>query len=144
MPQTKQKPAADAAAPPIQPEPQKPNPTELREGETKRQFEALEGFARMFNEEMSLHDFQTLKTFKLILDRNRGSSTPIESFLLGLVYLYQSSDDNGKGLTLEDIQWEMRQELLDSDALTQTIKDAHFMASRYPLPEPTAEPTQQS
>ena len=89
---------------------------------------------------MGPYNFQTLKTFKLILDRNRGSRTPIESFLVGLVYLYQSSDDNGKGLTLKDIEWEMRQELLDSDALTQTIKDAHFMASRYPLPESTAEP----
>jgi hypothetical protein len=58
---------------------------------------------------------------------------------VGLVYLYQSSDDNGKGLTLKDIDWEMRQELLDSDALTQTITDAHFMASCYPLLEPAAE-----
>jgi hypothetical protein len=80
MPQTKQKPAAATEAQPIQPEPPKPNPTELREAETKRQFETLETLARMFHEEMSLHDFQTLKTFKLILDRNRGSSTLIEKF----------------------------------------------------------------
>ena len=94
----------------------------------------------MFHEEISLYDFETLKTFKLILDRDGGSNTPVEHFLVSLIHLYGYHDADGEGLTLEDIQWEMQQDLLDNDALTQTIKDAHFMASRYPLPEPTAEP----
>jgi hypothetical protein len=140
MPQTKQKPAAATEAQPIQPEPPKPTAKELREAETQCQFKALEGFARMFHEEISLHDFQTLKTFKLIMDRNAGCNTPVENFLVDLIHLYEIRDANGEGLTLEDIQSEMQQDLIDNDALSGAIKDAHFIASRYPLPEPSGEP----
>jgi hypothetical protein len=48
--------------------------------------------------------------------------------------LYELRGANGAGLTLKDIQREMEQDLLDDDALSKAIKDARFMASRYPLP----------
>jgi hypothetical protein len=138
MPQTKQKPAAATQAQPIQAEPSKPTPKELRRAETKRQFQALNHLAKTFWEDMGLYNFQALTTFKLILDRNRGSNTPVENFLVTLIHVYESRDDDGKGLTLQDIQWQMEQDLTDHEALSGAIRDAHFMASCYPLPESSA------
>ena len=132
MPETKMKPAAT----PKQPEAPQPTAEELRKAETEREFQTLNHLAKTFWEEMSLHHFQALKTFKLILDRDAGSTTPVEDFLTSLIHLYQLRDDEGKGLTLKDIEWRMHQDLLDEDALPRAIREAHFVASRYPLPAP--------
>jgi len=137
---TKQKPAAPPEAQPMQPEPPKPTRAELRKAETKRQFEALRSVAKTIYDDMDPHSFQALKTFKLILDRDKGCTTPVEDFLVNLIHVYEYRNDDGEGLTLEDIQREMEEHLLDGNALSGAIRDAHFMARRYPLPEPTAEP----
>jgi hypothetical protein len=66
-------------------------------------------------------------------------------FLVSLIHLYQDRDDDGEGLTLEDIQWAIKENLTNDEALSQAIEDAHWLANRYPLPEPSGEPaTQQS
>jgi hypothetical protein len=50
-------------------------------------------------------------------------------------------NDDGKGLTVEDIEAEV-EELRSSD-LPGEIEQAHFMASRYPRPEPKT-PTEEA
>jgi len=140
MPRTKKKRASASEAPPIQPELPKPTAKELRKAETKRQFDVLNHLARTFWEGIGLHKFQTLSTFKLILDRDGGCTTPVEHFVVSLIHLYQDRDDHGEGLTLEDIQWAMKENLTNDEALSQAIEDAHWLANRYPLPESSAEP----
>jgi hypothetical protein len=139
---TKTKPAARSAEP-IQPEPPQPTAGELRRAETKRQFQALHDFAEIIRD-VDECDFGSLKTFKLIMDRNRGCNTPIEEFITNLVMMYGLRDDDGKGLTLEDIQFDMRQFIIDDGAMERAIRDAHYMASRYPLPEPEKADTASS
>jgi hypothetical protein len=122
-----------ACVPPIQPERQ-PTPRELRQAHTKRQFEALREIAEAFvNDTNSIH-FEMLRTFKVILDRCKGCNTPIEEFIESLVMRYGQRDDNGEGMTIADVEWEMEQ-LRDAD-LPGEIAQAHFMANRYPRPEP--------
>src|SRR6267143_242309 len=107
---------------------------ELRQAESSRQFEALSGFAKVIND-MNASDFELLQTFKLIIDRCRGCNTPIEEFITSLVLMYGLHDDDGQGLTLKDIQFEMDQDIIDDRAMERAIEDAHYMASRYPLPQ---------
>jgi hypothetical protein len=134
MPRTKQKPAQPVAAQPIQPEPRQPTPRELRQADTKRQFQALQGFAKAFVDDIDPVHFEMLRIFKLILDRNKGCTTPIEDFFENLVHMYAIRDDEEKGMTIADVEWEMEQ-LRDAD-LPGEIAQAHFMANRYPRPEP--------
>ena len=84
-------------------------------------------------------DLETLATFKLIMDRDRGCTTPVETFLVSLVRDYGMYDNDGEGLTLENIEFEMKQHLLDDGALSRAIEEAHFLASRYPLPKSNGE-----
>jgi hypothetical protein len=134
---TKPKPAAPSA----EPKPEvvqlvEPQPTarELRRAEVNHQLEALREFAKVTD--LGLIDFERLKTFKLILDRNTGSNTPIEEFITSLVDTYERRDEDGEGLTLEDIQWHLQQSITDDSNLKRAIENAHFLAARYPLPEP--------
>lgn len=134
MPRTKQKPAQPVAAQPIRTEPPQPTSKELREARIKRQFEAVEELAQVFIKDITSVHFELLKTFKLILDRSRGCTTPVEEFIESLVMRYGWRDDEGKGLTIEDVEREMAD--LRSADLAGEIEQAHFMANRYPLPEP--------
>jgi hypothetical protein len=86
---------------------------------------------------MGLRNFQALKTFQLILDRNRGCNTPIEDFLCDLVERYGWLDDDGLGMTIEDIERKV-DDLRKAD-LQGEIEHAHLMASRYPRPENNTE-----
>jgi hypothetical protein len=135
MPQTKTTQTKPAAPEAPQPEPRKPTAMDLRHSEAKRQLAALQEFIDAFND-MSLVQFDTLKTFKLIQDRNNGCTTPIEEFIVSLVHRYEWADAEGLGLTLDQITLEV-EELVQSN-VPEEIRRAHFMASRYPLPEPEA------
>jgi len=129
MPQTKTKPAA--AAQPIQPEP--PQLTEQQKEEaTEKHRRQLLGELVAAISDLSKHELETLRDFKLVMDHDRGSTTPIEEFLTGLVHSYSAADEGGRGMTLADVEWHMTQ-LRDAD-LEREIEHAHFMASRYPLP----------
>jgi hypothetical protein len=75
MPQTKTKQPKPAAAEAPQPEPRKPTPMDLRVNEATRQLDEIQKFIGEFTE-MSITTFEALKTFKLILDRERGSFEP--------------------------------------------------------------------
>lgn len=137
----KTKPAA-AKAPPISDtfptldEMRHPNPTKIRQLEDERQLKMLQEFIGAFGN-MSLTDFEDLKTFKLILERERGCNTPVEEFLVNLIERYGWRDDHGKGLTVEEIKKET-DELCAGD-LQREIEHAHFMAQRYPLPTSKTE-----
>ncbi len=129
MSTTKPKPAA-AEAP--KPEPPKPTVKELRDAECTQQLETLRRLASEFGD-MSRTDFENMKTFWLILSRNKGCTTPIEEFIAGLVETYDWADQEGKGMTLEQVEHEMDE--LRGNHLADEIEQAHFMASRYPLPK---------
>src|SRR5438045_865322 len=91
MPQTKQKPAAQTEAQPIQTEPQL-TVRQQRFAESERQLGALQEFFRVFHD-MNITDFEKLKTFKSILDHNRGCNTPVEEFISDLVLHYGWCDE---------------------------------------------------
>jgi len=132
MAQTKTKQPTAAAEVP-QPEPRKPTPMELRHKEAQRQLDVLQEFIGEFAD-MSLVKFDTLKTFKLILDRAHGCTTPIEEFIINLVWRYEWAEADGRGLTLNDITSEVND--LSRADLDEEVRRAHLTASRYPLPKP--------
>jgi hypothetical protein len=118
------------------PEPPKPNIREQCFNESKRQLDALQEFIGQFTD-MSITTFEALKTFKLILDRDRGSITPVENFIVAFVQMYGWQDEKGLGLTPDQIAREV-EDLARADLLEE-VRQARFMASRYPLPEPVAD-----
>lgn len=136
MPQTKPKPQPAAAPAEPKPEPPQLNPRLTRIEEAQQQLEVLQKFAREINQMDSIN-FMLVKTFCLILSRSRGCTTPIEQFIEHLVWSYARSNDKGRGLTIEEVEQEVK-DLRGSD-LADEIRQAHFMASRYPLPEPKAD-----
>ena len=128
MPHPKTKPAAALAEP--KPEPRQLNP---RIEEAQQQLEVLQMFAREINQLDSIK-LMRVKAFCLIMSRSRGCTTPIEEFIEQLVQRYAWSNDEGRGLTIEEVEEEL-EDLRGAD-LADEIRQAHFMASRYPLPEP--------
>jgi hypothetical protein len=142
MPQRTIKQPAAATEAPQQPEPPQPTARELRIAEIQRHLEAIQE-ARAFFDGMSPERFYLLLTFKQIIDNHRGCTTPVEEFISHLVWLWGREDENGQGLTVEDIESAMEQ-LREAD-LSEEIKNAHWMAARYPLPESkTPEATEEA
>ena len=131
MSQRKHKPAQPVAAQPKQPEPPQ-SARELRMAEVERKLKAFEE-ASAFFADMSSRSLYLLLTFRKIIDNDRGCTTPVEEFISHLVWLWGKEDENGQGLTVEDIESEVRQ-LREAD-LSGEIKNAHWMAARYPLPK---------
>jgi hypothetical protein len=85
--------------------------------------------------DMPLFKLRELQTFKLIMDRDHGCTTPIESFFDTLVTRYQWRNEKGQGMTVADVDDAVDD--LKRDDLSGEIRQAHFIASRYP-PEPEA------
>jgi hypothetical protein len=130
--QPKTKPAARGAEP-IEPEPPQPTARELRMAEVARTLKAFEETAA-FLARLDSHQIYLLQAFLKIMDNDRGCTTPIEEFISDLVWHWAKEDEDGQGLTLERIESEV--ETLRKGHLSEEIRNAHWMASRYPLPEP--------
>jgi hypothetical protein len=97
---------------------------------TLKAFEETAAFLARFDP-LSLY---LLQAFVKIMDNRRGCTTSVEDFISDLVWRWPKEDEDGQGLTLEQIESEV--ETLKKGNLSEEIKDAHWMASRYPLPEP--------
>jgi hypothetical protein len=133
MPKTKTKPAAGETKPP-QPELTRQEVLNARRAKDERKFQELRGFIDVLESIPDAHDLALLETFRLILVRSRGCTTPIEDFLESLILLYKVSDEDGTGMTLEDIEHKLVQ--LRENDLADTIETAYFLTDRYPRPEP--------
>ena len=129
MPQTKTKPAA---------QPIKPTLPELTTEQHQENFR-LRHLGELIHDisELPLFKLKELQTYKLIMDRERGCTTPVEAFIEGLVVHYQGRDEKGQGLTMDDIKFQMNQ--LGEQDLREALETAYFMTDRYPRPEPEAE-----
>ncbi len=132
MQKTSKKTTAARSAEPKQPEPPLLTAREKRLVKVNRHFEAIQE-AQAFFAGISSTDLDSLLTFKRILDRNRGCNTPVEEFISHLVWHYGACEDDGKGLTVEQIEADL--EGLRDANLPEEIEHAHWMAARYPLPE---------
>ena len=123
MPQTKTKPAAQ----PIQPAPPQLTQQQKEAADEKLRLQLLGEFISDVTD-MPLYRLNDLVTFKLIMNREHGCTTPIEAFFDRLISRYQHLDGKGKGMTVEDVEWAMEQ--VKNDDLSGEIAQAHFMASR--------------
>ncbi len=130
MPKPKQPKPAAAEAPKPSKQPQADSPK--KDARIRRQKE-LHGLIKMSGD-LNDRKFGFLKTFAFITKRAEGFVTPIEQFIEDLVRVYESLEKDGQGMTIEDVEAELRN-LRDYD-LPRVIKHAHFIASRYSLPEP--------
>ena len=83
-------------------------------------------------------DFQELRTLKTIIERDRGTFTPAEAFIHGLLIRYQVLDDRGRGMALYDIEAELDE---FRNSFGDAIATAYFIAGRYPKPEARAVPS---
>jgi hypothetical protein len=124
-----------AAEPKPQPEPIETQPEQPeerthqeREAERQRRFDALSPFL----ERLDPIKLESLLTFKRILDRDRGCTTPVESFIEGLVNDYKCEDEAGRGLTLIGVEWRLAQ---FRQEYSSAIEQARFIANRYALSE---------
>jgi hypothetical protein len=106
-------------------------PTERR----KERAKVLQEFAILF-ESIDHHTLLRIEAVMLIQRRDRGCNTPIEEFIDSLLLTYMLRDDDGVGMTLEDVEFEMEQL---RDNYESAVKDAFFVADRYPRPQEPVE-----
>lgn len=124
-------PAAEPSAP--APEPTRRELRHKAAEETRSALWDLFHLAERLTNELDSHRIETLETVKLIIDRDKGCATPVESFITSLIMMYAHYDDDGRGLTPEDIECRMKE--LRDDYVTG-VRDAYFISSRHaPLTE---------
>ncbi len=82
------------------------------------------------------HTLLRIEAVLLIQRRGRGCNTPIEEFIDNLLLTYMLRDDDGIGMTLEEVEHEMRQL---RENYGSAVQDAFFMADRYARPEDPVE-----
>lgn len=116
-------------------EPPLPAPTlprrELRRQaaeDTRRALWDLFHLAERLTDELDSNRIETLETMKLIIDRDKGCSTPVEAFITSLIMMYAHYDDDGQGLTPKDIEIRIKE---FRDDYETGVRDAHFIASRH-------------
>jgi hypothetical protein len=104
-------------------------PTERR----KERAKLLQEFATIFDS-IDDHTLLCIEAVLLIQRRDRGCNTPVEEFIDSLLLTYMLRDDDGVGMTLEDVEHYVEQL---RDNYESAVRDAFFVADRYPrLQEP--------
>ena len=74
-----------------------------------------------------------LETVRLMTDRTRcGINDPISKFICDLIFHYGRREEEGLGLTIEDVESELA-ELREN--MSEALSEAHFIAGRYPRRE---------
>jgi hypothetical protein len=101
-------------------------PTEKEKRQSRGQL--LEGWL----DRLRSTDIDILEGAVLISERHAGCTTPVEDFLVNVIRDYVWLDDDGRGLTPERIEHELEQL---KENYESTVREAHFVASRHPLPE---------
>jgi hypothetical protein len=96
--------------------------------EVARTLKAFEETAA-FLARLDSHSIYLLQAFVKIMDNDRGCTTPVEEFISDLVWHWAKEDEDGQGLTLEQIESEV--ETLRKGQLSEEIRNAHWMASRF-------------
>jgi hypothetical protein len=79
-------------------------------------------------QDLSEGDLEMLATFAKVLSRNTGITTPAEEFIWGVVLTYGVRDRDGRGLTPEDIEDDLR---MFRENFERMIENHAFICGRY-------------
>jgi hypothetical protein len=79
-------------------------------------------------QDLSEGDLELLATFAKILSRNTGMTSPAEEFIWGVVLMYGVRDGNGRGMTPEDIEDDLK---MFRENFERMIENHAFICGRY-------------
>jgi hypothetical protein len=82
--------------------------------------------------DISAHELEDLSTLRLILNTQCDCTTPAENLIVSLIHSYAWSEDDHRGLTVQDVESELDEMRLN---LRDAIRDAYHIADRYPRSE---------